>query len=180
MPLVLNFLIFQFGWFSSVLGGAWNLPWIGPLVVLVAVLLHLGLARRPHQEAVLILSCGILGAIFDSFLVMQDWVTYPSGTVVESLAPYWIVGMWMLFATTLNVSLGWLKHRSAVAAVLGLIAGPLSYVAGARLGGMQFVDQTAALTALAIGWAIMMPLLLLLAERFDGITPREPRAGLAT
>jgi hypothetical protein len=178
MPLVLNFVIFQIGWFSSVLGGSWHLPWVGPLVVLLAVLLHLWWARRPRQEAVLILLCGVVGAIFDSYLVMQEWVTYPSGMMFESVAPYWIIGMWMLFATTLNVSLGWLKHKSIIAALMGFVAGPLSYVAGARLGGLHFVDQTAALTALAVGWAIMMPLLLILAERFDGVTPRDPRPGL--
>ena len=77
--------------------------------------------------------------------------------------------MWMLFATTLNVSMQWLRARPLLAALMGFVAGPLSYVAGEKLGGMTFVNETAALAALAIGWAVMMPLLMRLATRLNGV-----------
>ena len=175
MPLIANFVIFQIGWFSSVLGAAYQLPLLGPLVVLVAIVLHLRFAQRPLPELALIAACGVIGAFFDSSLVVFGWVAYPSGMFHQSLAPYWIIGMWMLFATTLNVSLGWLRGRAWLAAILGLIAGPMSYVGGQKLGGITFVDQTAALLTLGIGWAIMLPALSLLAEVLDG-TRSSPAA----
>jgi hypothetical protein len=45
----------------------------------------------------------------------------------------------------------------------------MSYVAGQKLGGMEFTNETAAIAALAIGWALMMPALTLLADRFNGM-----------
>ena len=77
--------------------------------------------------------------------------------------------MWMLFATTLNVSLRWLRNRTALAVDLGAIAGPLSFYGGAQLGGVVFLDQRAGLIALSVGWAVMMPTLIILAARLDGI-----------
>jgi hypothetical protein len=66
--------------------------------------------------------------------------------------------------------MGWLKGRPLLAAGLGAVAGPASYVAGQKLGGIVFLEFVPAIGALAIGWAVFMPLLLSLAERFDGMS----------
>ncbi len=176
MSLLVNFLVFQIGWFSSVIGAAQQMPWLGPAAFLVIFAFHLRQARRPRLETSLVIACGVIGLAFDSVLVALGWVTYPSGLISESLAPYWIVTMWMLFGTTLNVSLNWLKGRPLLAALLGLVGGPASYFAGFKLGGIQFLEFDAAMAALAIGWAASMPLLVRLAEKFDGVTA-EPRFG---
>ena len=169
MHMLINVAAFKIGWLSSVVGGAQQLPWLGPSVVLMAIMLHLFFSKRPSTELTLIVICGLMGAIFDSVLVAAGWVTYPSGLVSELLAPYWIVAMWMLFATTLNVSMKWLRTQPLLAAAIGLVAGPLSYLGGHKLGGMEFLNQTVALTALALGWAMIMPILMFMARRFDGV-----------
>jgi len=168
MQMLINFIAFQVGWFSSVVGAAREMPWLGPAVVLVVALIHLRQARRPRLEVGLIVACGILGLLFDSLLVVLGWVAYPSGQLVADAAPYWIVTMWMLLATTLNRSMAWLKGRLALATVLGAIAGPLSYLGGERLGGMQFVEIVPAIIFLAVGWATVMPILVTLADRRNG------------
>ena len=177
MHVLVNFAAFQVGWFSSVLGAAAQMPWLGPVVLLVAVALHLRQARRPDLEIGLILACGIIGLCFDSVLVALGWVAYPSGQLNASLAPYWIVTMWMLFATTLNISMRWLRGRLPLAAALGAVAGPLSYLAGQRLGGMEFIESGNALVFLAVGWAAVMPLIVTLAERLDGFEVATARTG---
>ena len=178
MPMLLNFAAYQIGWFSSVLGAAKQLPWIGPLALMVVLLIHLAQSRRPLLEIGLVIACGgVIGIFFDSFLVAAGWVSYPSGQFHEMLAPYWIVTLWMMFGTTLNLSLGWLKGRNILAMILGALAGPLTYLAGQKLGGMQFVDPVPAMIALGVGWAIAMPVLMRLAETLDGIskTPEVSR-----
>ena len=59
----------------------------------------------------MILMTGAVGLSWDSAMVTAGWLAYPSGTFVAGLAPYWILAMWMLFATTLNVSFRWLQSR---------------------------------------------------------------------
>lgn len=170
MPLLINFAGFQVGWFSSVIGAAKQMPWLGPLVLLVVLAIHLRRAHTPNAELALVVACGMVGVCFDSVLVAAGWVTYPSGQFSDFLAPYWIVTMWMLFGTTLNLSMGWLKGRPLLAAFFGAVGGPTSYIAGQKLGGIVFLDYYTALVALGIGWALAMPLLLELAARFDGIS----------
>ncbi len=177
MNALVNFFAFQAGWFASVLGAANDMPWVGPMVILAIVVLHLRYAVRPDLEAGLLAASGIIGLYFDSLLVTMGWVAYPSGMLSASFAPYWIVTMWVLFATTLNSSMAWLKGRRALAAVLGAVAGPLSYVAGAKLGGIEFVDRAYALFFLSLGWAVAMPVLISLANKLNGLELAAPIAG---
>jgi len=169
MLLVLNIVVFQIAWLASVIGGAQQMPWLGPVVALVALVLHLSSARKPFDELLLVVCCAVIGASFDSILVAAGWVTYKSGLMSQYLAPYWIITMWMLFAMTLNVSMRWLRGKPKLAALLGFYGGPASYIGGQALGGIVLVNQFAALSALAIGWAVMMPLLMRLSESLDGM-----------
>ncbi len=167
MAIFVNFIAFQIGWFSAVLSAAAGQPWVGALIVAAVVTLHVARAEKPRAEFALVIGCGVIGGIWDSLLVAAGWVTYPSGMLLPFAAPYWIVAMWMSFATTLNVSLGWMKNRPLLAAVFGLFGGPLAYYTGEKLGGIILADPVAALAALGVGWAVMMPLLLGLADRLD-------------
>jgi hypothetical protein len=174
MLILTNFLIFQIGWLACVLGGANHLPWAGTGVAALAVAWHLSQAAAPRRELTLVLAVGLLGALWDSLLVAAGLLQYPSGTLVPGTAPHWIVAMWLLFATTLNVSLRWLRQRYTLAAIFGALGGPLAYYAGEQLGGVQIPQLGAAMAALAVGWAVIMPLLTVLAQRCDGM--RTPLA----
>lgn len=154
------------------------MPWLGPMAVLIALGLHLRAARRPFDELILALCCGLIGAAFDSALVALNWVGYPSGLFSDHLAPYWIISMWVLFATTLNVSMKWLRGAPKLAIFFGLTGGPTTYLAGKELGGIELLNQPAALIALAVGWAAMMPILMILSEYLDG-TPGKRRVWAA-
>lgn len=169
MLLLVNFVVFQVAWLLSVVGGAQQMPWLGPLSAAVALAIHLRFARKPFEEVMLVIVCALIGACFDSMLVAAGWVTYKAGLFSNYLAPYWIITMWMLFAMTLNVSMRWLRGKPKLAALLGFYGGPASYIAGQALGGIVLVNQFAALAALAIGWAIMMPMLMWLSENLDGM-----------
>ena len=73
----------------------------------------------------------------------------------------------MLLAGTLAVSLRWLQRRLVLAGVLGAIAAPLAYLAGARLGALTLPKGHSALWAQAAGWALLLPALLAMARRLD-------------
>ena len=166
--VVINFLLFQAGWFACVLGGANNMPWLGPVVVAGIIVYHLGQSQRPSSEVKLILLAVVLGTLWDSLLVTMGWLNYSSGMLMAYLAPYWIIAMWALFSTTLNVSLKWMKGRMFLAAVFGAVGGPLAYFAGYKLGAVAVPDIAVAMIALGIGWAVMMPVLMYLSDRFNG------------
>ncbi len=173
MNLWLNIAAFQVGWFACVLGAAHGAPWVGAAVAGGVIGLHLMRAPQPRYELMLILFAAALGLVVDTTLMNGRWLAFDSGFVVAGAAPYWMVALWMIFATTLNVSLAWLKNRRWLASGLGALGGPLAYYSGAKLGAVTLVDTPAALIAIGAAWALATPLLLLAAHRLNGtLMPR--------
>lgn len=167
---LINFVAFQLGWFSCVLSAANGLPWLGLIVVCLVVALHLKSSDKPRHEWQLLMLAVVSGLVFDTLLVSGGLVRYPSGMLFPGMAPYWILAMWALFSTTLNVSMAWLKNSLPLASVMGAIFGPLSYLAGQRLGAIELLDTRASMIALAVIWAFVMPLLIYAANRLDSIS----------
>jgi len=167
---LLNIARFQLGWFACVLGAAYNMPWMGPLVAVPVITLHLYQADNRRLEIVLMLIAAFVGSLFDQSLLSLGLIKFTSGSLYGYLLPLWMMTLWLMFATTLNVSLRWMRGRTVVAVLFGAVGGPLAYIGGVKLGAMQFLQPTPLLIALAIGWGIFMPALLWLSTRLDGFT----------
>jgi hypothetical protein len=168
LRLVLNVVVYQAAWFACVLSAAALRPWIGVAVAAAVVLLHLYLAPAPRRELPLILLATLAGAGFESLLVASGWVRSSPGLLFGSVMPVWMVALWAAFATTLNVSLRALRRRYVITAAIAAVGAPLAYAAGAALGALQWVQATPALLLVACGWAVLLPLLMRTAQRFDG------------
>ena len=165
MDKLVNFVLFQIGWFSAVIGGATNRPWLGVLVIVAVVLIHLYRTFNIRAEATLIIIIAIMGGSLDSVFVYLNWISYPSGHIHESLTAYWIIAMWMSFSTTLNSSMAWLKKSHILAVIFGFFGGPLTYYGGYKLKAIEFQNFDAAMIGLAFGWAAIIPLLFLLSNK---------------
>ena len=165
---VLNLVAFQAGWWALVLTAAQGRPEVGLGVVALLLAWHLGRVRPRGTEALLLGLAALIGFGFDSLLLVSGWVSFRGGDLTGGLGPdlppLWMTALWANFATTLNVSLASLQTRPGLAALLGLVGGPAAYWGGAELGAMSFLDPTPGLIALALGWAILTPLLLTLAR----------------
>ena len=172
---LLNFIVFQAAWFAAVLGAAHESPLWGTAAVLAAFAWHLAVSARPAEEAKLFALVCLIGFIVETGNAMLGHVSYPSGQPVANLAPYWMVALWGLLAIALNVTMRWMKRRYALAAVLGAVAGPMSFIGGVKLGGAQFIHTTPALIIMACSWAVLMPALMGLSMRFDGVAVPEPQ-----
>jgi len=109
VAIVQNFVLFQIGWFACVLGAAHGLAWAGTLTALAIVAWHIARAVAPRRELLLVASAAALGIVFESLLVQSGWIRFEAGVVIEGAATYWMVALWALFATTLNVSLRGLR-----------------------------------------------------------------------
>ena len=86
-------------------------------------------------------------------------IIYNNPGVPYPFTPIWIVILWILFAITLNHSLAWLKGRTSLAMLFGLMGGPLVYLAGEKLLAVTIASPNT-LIVLAIGWALITPLLI--------------------
>lgn len=166
---LVNFLAFQIGWFSCILGAAWGWPMIGPLVVLGLVGFQLFLSKNPGSDALLLLSITLLGTIIDSLHAAFGVVFFENARPLSWICPMWMSALWMIFATTLRGALAWLDRRWKLAFMLGALAGPGSYYAGARLGAIGLNENlTYSLLVLAAVWGATLPVLFWLSR---GLAP---------
>lgn len=153
VKLIANALLFQASWFACVLGG--NSLWL--LVPLAALAIHFTWISSWAAEGKLIVSVMLAGAAVDSFLLQMGVFSFAGEPL---LAPLWLVLLWAILGTTLNHCLAWSAKPVWMACLLGAVAGPLSYFAGAALAdvGLPLGGTTSAIV-LAICWAIIYPLL---------------------
>ncbi len=160
-----NIICFQLGWFSCVLGAASDHAWLGVLASICLIAWHLKVSNNWIGEGYLIILAMLIGFVFDFLPLNFGWISFESLALwPDHIPPPWMIFLWGMFATTLNVSLNWLKTRSIVAMLLGALAGPLAYWGGARLGALEIVDFSAAMIYLSIGWAVAVPALLKIAS----------------
>ena len=176
MNFLLNFLFFQIGWFACVLGAAYGYSSLGSSIAVCIVLMHVILVPDRRNEIWFISFVTIVGTFWECFLVAQQWLVYPEGQFSPFLAPHWIIAMWALFAMTINHSMLWMRGRMLLASVSGAIFGPLSFLAGEKLGAVAFLDREMAFLMLATGWAWLMPLIMTLT---DMVCPRPVAHGTA-
>ncbi|HEY5647790.1 MAG TPA: DUF2878 domain-containing protein [Pseudomonadales bacterium] len=149
MFLVGNAALFQVTWFGCVVGGAAGQP--GWAVPGLAALLALNLTRSSlSAEGYLAVALGSVGFGLDSLWNSLGLLDYGE----HGLAPLWVVGLWLGLALTVNHSLGWLRGRPLLAAVLAAVAAPLTYLAGERLGAVRVPAQEG-LMLVGAAWALL-------------------------
>ncbi len=152
-----NAVWFQTFWFVCVLGRE---QWL-PLAVSM-ILLHLWLARPWVAELQHLLPVATVGIAADAVLSLTGAYQF-SG---EVLVPAWLCVLWLGFAAALPRSLGFLLPRPWLAVACGAIALPLNYLAGAKLGAVEYgfdLSSTVALQALL--WAALLPALTIGSRR---------------
>ncbi|MGB0445346.1 MAG: DUF2878 domain-containing protein [Porticoccaceae bacterium] len=169
MAFLINFLGFQIGWFACVLGAAYQKELLGITIAIAIVVLHLYLQVDRRKELWLILAAVLIGLIWETWVLKLNILHYPSHSEASFWAPHWLIMMWALFATTINLSMGWLKGHWILAMLMGAVFGPLAFVAGEKLNAVVFLDQTLSIVALSMGWGLLLPLLLWLAGRINNM-----------
>jgi hypothetical protein len=166
-PLVINFAIFQLGWFACVLGAAAGFPWVGASITSGLIALHLAIVSQPGRDLRLMAVAAGFGFLADTLLTLPGLMQFAGGDASSLIAPPWMVVLWINFAITLRHSLAWLQSRRKLAVLLGAVAGPLAYLAGERLGALQVPEPFSGYAAIGVTWAVALPCLLFFARRVE-------------
>lgn len=166
MSSLANVVLFQIGWFASVLGASHGSPYLGPAAVAVVLVIHLRWFGT-RREGLLLLASAAVGTLSDSSIAVSGLATFHADPAPAWLCPPWIIALWANLGITLRHSLRWLERRRALASLLGALTGPIAYVAGERLGAISFRQPSFAIASLAVLWALSLPFLLALSARLE-------------
>ena len=160
-----SFVLLQLGWFACVLGAAHSRPWLGPLVVALALSLHVVRQASRGREALVLGLTVAMGFVVDSALLRAGVLGMASGSL---LSPPWLVALWPNFAaaTAPGGLLVALRERRLAAALVSAVGGALAYDAGARLGPIAIeAPRVVGLLVIALVWSAVLPLLFALRAR---------------
>ncbi len=167
MTFWLSLIGYQAVWFAAVIGASRGMVWPGVIGMLIYAAVQLFCARNYRMDLRLMATALVFGFVLDGALVRAGLASYAAMWPGVAIAPAWILALWMTFALTFTQSLHYLQTRLWLAALLGLIGGPLAYLGAAR--GWQVVTFSApawhGLLVLAVGWALATPALAWLAQR---------------
>lgn len=156
--LIGNALWLQAGWWACVVGA--HLPWL-LLTVTAGLLVHLRLCPQPVSEMRALLWVTIAGCVLDSLLGMLRVFSFEQWPL-----PLWLALLWLVLASGLRHSLAWAGRPFWRAALLGMVGGPLAYLAGARVAGIDLpLGPLYTGLILAPIWALALPLALRFAAR---------------
>lgn len=170
MRKFINFVLFQLGWFACILGAAHGYVPLAIAFCSAVIAFHLWQSPDRPKEGALLLKILLLGIAVDTALLHSGSLFFESRGFIPMLSPIWMWALWLILGCTLNESMSWLKGRYLLSGVLGAIAGPLSYLAGVKLGAANWGNETQALVLLGLIWAIAMPLLFWWASKVPQIS----------
>jgi hypothetical protein len=167
-----NVVGFQLVWLASVAGAGMGLAWPGPVAAVVFVALTLCYGGMARDDRRLLAIALLLGLLVDSAFAASGWLRYAEPWPWAWAAPVWIMSLWAGFALTLNHSMRFLRDRPVFAALFGLVGGPLAYWTAARaFDAVSFgAPMLWVMLALAVAWALVLPLLYALDRRIAGIS----------
>lgn len=154
---LVNYTLYQIGWFACVLGAASQRPWTGFLIGVILIGVHLALSVERVLEVQLVVLATAVGAAVEMIQIAAGTYRFTSGTVTDALPPPWLLAMWAQLATTFRFSLRSVVTRPVLAVLFGAAGGPIAFLAGERLGAVTLLPPLAqSLLRLSISWAIAL------------------------
>lgn len=177
---LLNYALYQAGWFACVLGASWRHPWVGFVIAVALIGAHLALTSERRIELRLVMLATAVGAAVELVQIAAGTYRFTSGTLSAALPPLWLLALWAQLATTFRFSVRAVIVRPWTAVLLGGIGGPLAFIAGERLGAVTLLPPvTLAVLRLSIAWALACGAFSVVVRRVtsDGPWPRYRTRG---
>ncbi len=142
-------IAFQLLWFSAVIG---RNEWLILPLLLIAAHFIFSPSRGNDWR---VLPIALIGIMADAMLT---W----TGIFAFETLPLWLGLLWIGFILTLGHSMSWLRNLPKLMLVpIGAVAGTVSYLAGWKLQAVALPMGLAwSSAALAILWAVLLPLLV--------------------
>lgn len=162
----------QAGWWGLVLSASVQTPIWGYCVSVSYLLTHfLWVARDQFfRELRFVIALGFFGWMMDGLLNSLGFIRFykgaelpvewlSSGVMIWMWPPWWLLAIWLGFASTVRYSLRPLLKKPWIAGILGAIFGPGTYFAGVKFGLLEFPDLILGLGIYAVVWGGLLALL---------------------
>lgn len=158
---------FQLVWLSAAFGAAHGSALIGTLTALVFIAAVVASSTSATSVLAISTVSAMTGLVVETGLLAAGLVHYEASWPSHAVAPVWIVALWFGFGATISPLVALTgRDRWIRLVMLGALAGPAAYWAGARISALQVEDPGwPAYLTIAIIWGIVLPVLAALDGR---------------
>lgn len=143
------------GWFGCIYFAKTDFPWLSLVFPLFAWILIFKLETIKWAESLNLLLWATVGILFDGLVHHFGLIRFASQDT--AFVPIWLVSMWLLFVAVFPLTRKLLSSKLLIAAVLGIIFGPLTYKSGEVFDVMYFTSSWT-FAAFSIFWGLYFPL----------------------
>lgn len=140
-----NFIGFQAYWWACIL-----LQNDAVIICLALLSLHLYFHSNAQQELKSLVLLGTLGFSVDFILALFDWFQFHTEPLY--VPPIWLLFLWLGFATNITTLSAFFQKNWLVMGLAGAALAPLSYLAAAKLGAVNFPFGYLST------WAVLLPI----------------------
>jgi hypothetical protein len=181
----MSFITFNLGWWACALGASHQEPWIGPALAPLWVGLHIFYSPVAKGETIFLLLLSVIGFALDTLLIQLGlFATIPA----QTLAPLWLVTMWILLGLTYE-SMLMMRRNRALLIISGAVSGPFAYYCTEAVNILHYARPLWLSLALhGLLWGALTPALMYLRTEILRrtehklsvlVVPLEPVAGEA-
>ncbi|QBY03750.1 DUF2878 domain-containing protein [Thalassotalea sp. HSM 43] len=157
MALILNSLVFNAIWLTAVLAKQ-------PLLGFAMVVAWAYYPQPSRPQPIFVGLAFALGLLVDTLLVQTGFITFDN----QVLPAYVLITLWAAFSYYCAIFFYYKTYTLWQLALLGVISGPSSYWAAAKLGAVSISWNMLPLTVLfLLFWAAVLPLYQALLRRLQ-------------
>ena len=164
---ILNAAFFYLIWWGCILGIRSNMYYLGPILTIIFIFVHVNIIPKGKKEIILMSCCGVLALVVESAHMYSGFLSYEGYLLSGSLLPpLWIICIWVTLSATLNYSMFFLKDRWPLMVLCGGIFGPGCYFFAMKGGILYFnFSILTSLLILSLVWGLALPLMYYINNR---------------
>lgn len=165
---ILNFILFQFGYFVALLCAAHDVRLWPSVYTSLALAWHFHTLPSDRKRELTFFAVALpIGLATDLMLAYFDVYHFKNGFQYFGFLPEWLVCLWLLFLTCFRYSLSWLRDSFFLAMFLGGVGAPLSYIYGGEKWNVivRAMHPMSSTVWMAMSWAIVIPLIVWLNKK---------------
>jgi len=170
IPLATTIVAFLLGWQASVYGASEGIPFLGPVVVAVLLIVTAFTWTHPLQQLRIVCTFGVVGTVAESVMIRAGIYVPVESFQSQLLCPLWITAIWVQAGLAAATLARWTPNRLLLlAALLGAGGAAIGYPLAAWLGAIRpLVSPLVAVPIWTLSGAVLAPILLRISIKQNG------------
>lgn len=165
----INFFAFYVAWWAMLISTWKGMPVIGWVVFAAVMAIHFfRVSVNKNKDAKEVLAIAAIGILLDTVLSQTGILTF-NNSFLTILPPLWLIGIWLLFATTISYTFILIRNKIPAQIIVGGFFAPVSYITGAKLGLLSLYQPFPTYYAIhGACWLVFFPLCFYISKKIKG------------